>query len=170
TKSDADWRLIDEFDEKEVKSKDALRTELKTAEETLNTKKEEARCVQQAISNIYSPEQIFKRTMSITFAVLIGLVITGFFILSYVDQTVRRAIFSGQTGIQFLTLFSIVIAIILFGITGILADKELSALLGGLSGYILGRYSSPSGGGSRAVANQPAVGVPPANLAETGLV
>ena len=30
-----------------------------------------------------------------------------------------------------------------FGITGILEDKELAALLGGLSGYILGRYSSP---------------------------
>jgi hypothetical protein len=34
-----------------------------------------------------------------------------------------------------------VIAIILFGITGILEGKELSALLGGLSGYILGRTS-----------------------------
>src|SRR5207247_2857890 len=56
----------------------------------------------------------------------------------------RRAIFAGQTGIQFLTLFSIVIAIILFGITGILADKELAALLGGISGYILGRSSTAS--------------------------
>ncbi len=40
----------------------------------------------------------------------------------------------GQSGIQFLTLFSLVIAIILFGIKG----KELAALLGGLSGYIFG--------------------------------
>lgn len=39
----------------------------------------------------------------------------------------------GQSGIQFLTLFSLVIAIILFGITGILKGKELAALLGGLS-------------------------------------
>lgn len=33
------------------------------------------------------------------------------------------------------------IAIILFGITDILGGKELSALLGGISGYILGRVS-----------------------------
>jgi presenilin-like A22 family membrane protease len=46
-----------------------------------------------------------------------------------------------QSGIQFLTLFSLVIAIILFGITDILEGKELAALLGGLSGYILGRVT-----------------------------
>lgn len=143
-KRDADWRRIEELDDSEVKSKDNLRAELKASEAALNTKNEEARCVQQAINSFYTPQQSFKQMMSILFAVLIGLVIVGFFILSYADETVRRAIFSGQTGIQFLTLFSIVIAIILFGITSILGDKELSALLGGLSGYILGRYSGPS--------------------------
>ena len=56
----------------------------------------------------------------------------------------RRAIYSGETGIQFLTLFSVVIAIILFGIINILEGKELAALLGGLSGYILGRTSQKS--------------------------
>ena len=90
------------------------------------------------------------------FAGLIGLVIVGFFVLSFKDKLIRRAIFSGQTGIQFLTLFSIVIAIILFGITSILADKELSALLGGLSGYILGRHSGPARGDSDAAAGDPA--------------
>ena len=35
------------------------------------------------------------------------------------------------------------IAIILFGITNILEGRELAALLGGLSGYILGKYNSP---------------------------
>ena len=47
-----------------------------------------------------------------------------------------------RLGIQFITLFALVIAIILFGITGILEGKELSALLGGLSGYILGRSTT----------------------------
>jgi small-conductance mechanosensitive channel len=46
--------------------------------------------------------------------------IIGFFILAGIDQKMRQAIFSGDAGIQFLTLFSLVIAIILFGITGIL--------------------------------------------------
>jgi hypothetical protein len=109
----------------------------------LDNKRMEMQNVRKALASIYTPEQEFKRTMSITFAALIGLVILGFFLLSYVDPTIRRAIFSGETGIQFLTLFSLVIAIILFGITSILQDKELAALLGGLSGYILGRYSKP---------------------------
>jgi predicted RND superfamily exporter protein len=141
--SDADKARIAELDDTDVKSREELRNDVKAAEAELDSKKAQARCVQQAINNIYSPEQTFKKWMSITFAGLIGLVIFGFFVVSYVDESVRRAIFSGQTGMQFLTLFSIVIAIILFGITSILGDKELSALLGGLSGYILGRHSAP---------------------------
>jgi hypothetical protein len=68
--------------------------------------------------------------------------IVAFFALSFYDEKVRQAIFSGQAGIQFVTLFSLVIAIILFGIVGILEAKELSALLGGISGYILGRTTA----------------------------
>lgn len=84
-------------------------------------------------------QQDFKLKMSTTFAILVGVVIAGFFIIAFRDQQVRREIFAGQAGIQFVTLFSLVIAIILFGIIGILEGKELAALLGGLSGYILGR-------------------------------
>jgi Na+-transporting methylmalonyl-CoA/oxaloacetate decarboxylase gamma subunit len=42
-------------------------------------------------------------------------------------------------GMQFVTLFLIVIAIILFGIMGTLEGREFAALLGGLSGHILGK-------------------------------
>jgi hypothetical protein len=118
---------------------------LQVKQKDLDDKKTAMQNVRKVLASIYTPEQEFKRTMSITFAALIGLVIIGFFWLSYVDEKIRQAIFSGETGIQFLTLFSLVIAIILFGITSILQDKELAALLGGLSGYILGRYSKPSG-------------------------
>jgi hypothetical protein len=83
--------------------------------------------------------------MSATFAALVGLVIIGFFIIAWGDERVRQAIFSGTAGIQFVTLFSLVIAIILFGIIEILEGKELAALLGGLSGYILGRATSEHG-------------------------
>jgi hypothetical protein len=48
-------------------------------------------------------------------------------------------IFSHDRGLQFITLFSLVIAITLFGVMNILEGRELAALLGGLSGYILGR-------------------------------
>jgi hypothetical protein len=95
-------------------------------------------------ADIENPKQSFRTTMSVTFGLLVGLVIIGFYVLAYRDEKVRSEVFSRQTGIQFITLFSLVIAIILFGITGILESKELSALLGGLSGYILGRTSEAS--------------------------
>lgn len=98
-------------------------------------------CIQGQISKLTSPEQNFRTNTSWVFAGLISAVIIGFFVLAFKDEVMRRAIFSGETGIQFLTLFSVVIAIILFGIINILEGKELAALLGGLSGYILGRTS-----------------------------
>jgi hypothetical protein len=94
-------------------------------------------------ADIVGPQQRFKLEMSLIFAVLVGLVILGFFVVAFRDERVRQEIFSGQAGIQFVTLFSLVIAIILFGIIDILEGKELAALLGGLSGYILGR-STPT--------------------------
>jgi hypothetical protein len=84
----------------------------------------------------------FRIRVSRYFTLLIAAVIVGFFLVAFRDQIVRREIFSGQFGIQFITLFSLVIAIILFGIMGILEGKEQTALLGGLSGYILGRTTS----------------------------
>jgi hypothetical protein len=97
--------------------------------------------------DIEAPKQSFRTNMSIAFAILVALVIVGFYLLAWIDEALRREMFSRQSGIQFITLFSLVIAIILFGITGILESRELSALLGGLSGYILGR----SGDGPRTV-------------------
>lgn len=98
------------------------------------------------------------------FAVLVGLVIFGFFAIAFLSEPVRNAIFAGDSGIQFVTMFSLVIAIILFGILGILQGKELAALLGGLSGYILGRGSTtpntppPRRGGLVQNSNQPPEG------------
>ena len=97
-------------------------------------------------------EQDFKTLIAVVFAALVGFVVLGFFYIAHLDEIVRQAIFSGESGIQFITLFSLVIAIILFGITGILEDKELAALLGGISGYILGRGTAeprtPAGSGT----------------------
>ncbi|PWW04443.1 hypothetical protein DFR52_1011141 [Hoeflea marina] len=81
----------------------------------------------------------FKITISMTFAFLVLAIILGFFYIANSSSAIIESIFSNDSGIQFITLFSIVIAVILFGIIGVLEGKELSALLGGLSGYILGR-------------------------------
>ncbi len=80
------------------------------------------------------------------------IVFLGTFVLGYFLVAMRTAssTFSGDAGLQFAALFSIIIAIIMFGVLNILEGKELSALLGGLSGYILGRGSrtqSPSDDG-----------------------
>jgi hypothetical protein len=93
----------------------------------------------------------FKLNMSLAFTGLVSLVIIGFFVVALYDDKVRTSIFSNESGIQFITLFSLVIAIILFGIVNILEGRELAALLGGLSGYILGR-----GTGSERTATQQA--------------
>jgi len=137
-----------------TQAKAELVRDLNDKKTALEEKKRQKNKIEQRISeliDIEKPRQKFKTTMSGVFAGLVALVIFGFFIVSWKDDTVRRAIFSGQSGIQFITLFSLVIAIILFGITGILQDKELAALLGGLSGYILGRGAggqSPTKSGS----------------------
>ena len=120
---------------------DELRKQLAEAKHSLAEKRELAGKIQEKIGSLLSPEQDFKRTMSLIFAGLILVVILGFFFIACRDEKIRQAVFSSEAGMQFLTLFSLVIAIILFGITGILEGKELSALLGGLSGYILGRFT-----------------------------
>jgi hypothetical protein len=75
------------------------------------------------------------------------LLIGGFFFFSYRSGSMKE-IFKNDRGLQFITLFSLVIAITMFGLLNILEGKELSALLGGLAGYILGR-SNIGGGSSR---------------------
>lgn len=140
-----------------AKTDTSITSEVKKKQDVLSTDKDLLLCVQETISQLNSPDQVFRKTMSIAFAGLIAAVIVGFFVLAFIDESMRRAIFSGETGIQFLTLFSLVIAIILFGITSILEGKELSALLGGLSGYILGRTGRPGGN-----ATQPAAAAGPA--------
>lgn len=124
-------------------------------EKTLREKKEQLAKLDGRIGVLLTPEllfQEFKTSMSRIFAGLVFVVMVGFFVIAWKDDAVRRAIFGGAAGIQFVTLFSLVIAIILFGITGILEGKELAALLGGLSGYILGRGTSsppsPRSGGA----------------------
>ena len=127
-----------------LRSDKAISDEIAQKNQVLARDKTLLQCIQGKISQLTSPEQKFRTDTSWVFAGLISAVIIGFFVLAFKDEVMRRAIFSGETGIQFLTLFSVVIAIILFGIINILEGKELAALLGGLSGYILGRTSQKS--------------------------
>jgi hypothetical protein len=124
-------KKIDEELEKKQEEITQAQAKLEAAEQRINE-----------LLNFELPRQSFKLYMSGVFALLVAGVIGGFFWIAMKDERVRQAIFSGTAGIQFVTLFSVVIAIILFGIIEILEGKELAALLGGLSGYILGRATS----------------------------
>jgi hypothetical protein len=97
-------------------------------------------------------ENTFRIDMGACFVILVMLLIGFFFFFSSRSGSMKD-IFKNDRGLQFITLFSLVIAITMFGLLNILEGKELSALLGGLSGYILGR-SNIVGGGSRELDNQ----------------
>lgn len=123
-----------------------LSNQLNKKKQELSQAEKDLETVQRQILRITTPEQSFKATISVYSAGLIGFVILGFFFTALWDSKVRQSVFAGQAGIQFLALFSIIIAIILFGITGILGGNELAALLGSISGYILGKVSNPNAG------------------------
>ena len=100
------------------------------------------------INSALAPEykqQEFRITMSITFAVLIGALLVVFFTIVYLksDNNLSKELLSGN-GLQFVTLFVLIIAVILFGILGILQGSELAAILSGISGYILGKGVKPA--------------------------
>lgn len=103
--------------------------------------------LEQRIASLFDDTRDINRFhlgVTVTFGILVLVVIAGFYVIAWYKQGVATAIFAGEMGMQFVTLFLVVIAIILFGIMGTLEGRELAALLGGLSGYILGRASGAS--------------------------
>jgi hypothetical protein len=106
---------------------------------------------EQAINEALSPEtrdQDFRIWISMTFSGLIGVILISFFLIIYrrSDSLLYKQLLSGA-GLQFVTVFVLIIAIILFGILKVLGGSELAAILSGISGYILGK-----GGGAVAEA------------------
>ena len=126
-----------ELDIASKKLEDERKTLLSTELELENIRSK----TDKSISSI-DQENEFRLWISAAFTLLVALVITGFFLIVLKKENISADIFSGEKGIQFITLFLIIIAVILFGIMGILESRELSALLGALSGYILGRTST----------------------------
>jgi hypothetical protein len=90
-----------------------------------------------------SEDQAFRTQMSIVFASLIGVLLIIFFLLIFMrgNKHIAKDLLS-ELGLQFITLFVLIIAVILFGILDILKGSELAAILAGISGYILGSKSS----------------------------
>ena len=124
-----------------------VQNQIKATTDSLGATNRQLSDADERIANLFGKSDAaneFKKIMSAVFALLVAMVSVGFFIIAFKDENVRKAIFTNESGIQFITLFSLVIAIILFGIVDVLEGKELAALLGGLSGYILGRGTTKS--------------------------
>jgi hypothetical protein len=122
-----------------------VKADIEAKQKELPAKREKLFDLEESISSLLdnSRNQYFYRAgVSVIFAAIVFFLVMKFFRVVDSDSGVKQSIFTGDTGIQFITLFSIVIAVILFGILGILGANELSALLGGLSGYILGKSNS----------------------------
>jgi hypothetical protein len=97
-------------------------------------------------------DNYFRVLLGVGFVGLVGLMIIGFFFAAWRAKSLEASFFTSDRGLQFIALFSLIIAVILFGMMNVLEGKELSALLGAISGYILGRTTS--GGGSASPANR----------------
>jgi len=98
---------------------------------------------EQAIYASLSPEfreQDFRIWISLTFSGLIAVLLVAFFFIIFKrsDISLSKQLLS-SAGLQFITVFVLIIAIILFGILSVLKGSELAAILSGISGYILGK-------------------------------
>jgi hypothetical protein len=98
---------------------------------------------EQAINQSLSPEtrdQDFRMWVSLTFSGLIAILLFSFFWIIYQrsDKSLSKALLT-DSGLQFVTVFILIIAIILFGILNVIGGSELATILSAISGYILGK-------------------------------
>lgn len=139
---------ITRLNEVKEQLKDCKAQELKRQDEynalkaNLNIVKKDFALCQEQIDTALVPEyqdQEFRKKISIGFAYLLGSLLLIFIAVVFRSQKNIADYFFSDTGLQFITLFVLIIAIILFGILKILEGRELAAILAGISGYILGK-------------------------------
>lgn len=122
-----------------------IRDDMTLAESNIKNIDNDLRECITTIDGALAPEyqkQEFRKVVSLLFTALIALLLIGCFVVilwrSNRREPIAEKLLSGS-GLQFITLFILIIAIILFGILGILEGRELAAILAGISGYILGK-------------------------------
>lgn len=118
-------------------------TAYKQIQKNIDALQQDISLAEQAIFTALSPEfrdQDFRKWISLTFSGLIAILLLSFFWIIYrrSDASLSRLML-GSSGLQFITVFILIIAIILFGILKVLGGSELAAILSGISGYILGK-------------------------------
>jgi hypothetical protein len=120
----------------------ARQQEFNALKANLNVVKKDYALCQEQIDTSLAPEykdQEFRKTISIGFACLLGGLLLVFVVVVFRSPKNVAEYFFSDTGLQFITIFVLIISIILFGILKILEGRELAAILAGISGYILGK-------------------------------
>lgn len=144
-----------------------IQSAYRLAYDNIRTLEGDIRRVEAAIDAALAPEirsQQFRTYVSAFFSALIAIMIISFFATIYLrgGSDVASLLLS-DGGLQFVTIFVLIIAIILFGILNILEGRELAAILSGIAGYILGR-------GARIRPDASAPPPPPAGGAPQGAI
>ena len=129
-----------------LEANETFRTNIKLIDEDIQDCEDQ---IDIALAPEYKNQE-FRAKISFYFTIMIGVLLLGFFLIIAFksDKTIGRE-FLGDSGLQFVTMFVLIIAVILFGILGILEGRELTAILSGVSGYILGK-------GAQAIPKKPA--------------
>lgn len=125
-----------------LEKEQARQLEFNALKANLNVVKKDYALCQEQIDTSLAPEykdQEFRKTISIGFACLLGGLLLVFVMVIFRSQKNVADYFFSDTGLQFITIFVLIISIILFGILKILEGRELAAILAGISGYILGK-------------------------------
>ncbi len=114
---------------------------LHTSRKNLNEDIDKAQLrIDHLYGNLYDDGK-FRLWITGIFSTIVGALLLFFFIFitRMSESTLAKDFLSSGNGLQFITLFSLIIAIILFGVLGVLEGRELAAILSGISGYILGK-------------------------------
>jgi len=135
--------VTDGIHDKVTASLDAMNTLKKLGNSTTNVKNDISQA-HRRIDTLYGflyDDGKFKIWITVIFSLIIGSLLIFFFIfINYkTESALAKDFLDSGNGLQFITLFSLIVAIILFGVLGILEGRELAAILSGISGYILGK-------------------------------
>lgn len=108
----------------------------------INVKKDIAAC-EESIDTVLDPaadKQSFRSTVTIVFGTLVFILMLLFFGIIYfkrVDDNYKNGLLNPH-GLQFITLFIIIITILLFGILEIAKGSELIPIISSIAGFVLG--------------------------------
>lgn len=125
-----------------------IKSNISISKSNINVITQDIESIKQIINNRMNSDKAqndFRTWTSGIFAILLAIIIASFYYVLYKTNAPDVAsILVGESGLQFITLFSLIISIILFGVLNILEGKELAAIISAIAGFILGKHNPTS--------------------------